>query len=382
MPVITKQVFERFMGHPLVGARPWNLLRMFRTRGVDPEFRGRALRVFLLSLAGAPFTPIERLLYGRKIRKHRLSSPPVFILGHWRTGTTHLHNLMSQDPAFAVLTYFQVYFQNYALLNLRLHRRLLELALPKTRPMDEMALGVDLPAEEEFALGCVDDVGIINGIWFPRQLLRYLGETVLFERADGSQDAPSRQRWQDAYRRVVTKASIAGGGRPLLLKNPANTGRVSALLDLYPDARFIHIYRNPYLVFPSTVVLYERLMERGAFQRTSRDQLEELVLAVYTRVMDRFEAERSLIPPQNLVEVRFEDLEREPLVTLESVYTQLGLPGFDAVRPSFESYVSQQKNYRKNTHRLDHAVIRRVEERWGDAVRRWGYTPPEPGIAP
>lgn len=377
-----KKIFEDWMGHPLAGARPLDLLRMFRNRGVDGEFRGRALRVFLLSLAGAPFALLERLLHARTMREHRLPGPPVFILGHWRTGTTHLHNLMAQDPAFAVLTYFQVYFQNYALLNLRLHRRLLELALPRTRPMDEMALGVDLPAEEEFALGCIDDVGIINGIWFPRQLPRYLAETVLFEHADGNPDASARRRWQRAYRQVVTRASIAGGGRPLLLKNPANTGRVAALLELHPDARFVHIYRNPYVVFPSTVRLYERLMERGTFHRVSRSEIEELVLDVYTRVMDRFEAERALIPPQNLIEVRFEDLEREPLPTLASVYTHLGLPGFEAARPSFESYVRRQKDYRKNTHRLDDAVLRRVEARWGDAVRRWGYAPPEQGNAP
>ncbi len=364
------------MGHPLVGARPSALLRMFMRRGVDPGLRGRALRVLLLSLSGAPFAALERVLHGRRVREHRPPVPPLFILGHWRTGTTHLHNLISQDPAFAVLSYFQAYFQNCALLDLRLHRRMLALALPKTRPMDEMALGVDLPSEEEFALACVDDVGIINGIWFPRQLPVYLRETVLFERADGSADPAARARWQRAYHQVIAKASIAGGGRPLLLKNPANTGRVAALLERYPDARFVHIVRNPYVVFPSTVVLYERLMERAAFHHVTRAQIEALVLEVYTAVTERFEAERALIPAGQLVEVRFEALERRPLATLESIYTGLGLPGFEAARPRFEAYVEQQRGYRKNRHELDPAVIRTVEEHWGPAVQRWGYAPP------
>lgn len=369
------------MGHPLIGAHPWVLWRMFRRRGVDRPYRARAARVLLLSLAGVPFATLERMVWQRRVCAHRLPSPPVFILGHWRTGTTHLHHLMSQDPAFAVLTYFQVYFQNCALLNLGLHRRLLQLALPKRRPMDEMALGVDLPAEEEFAIACLDDVGIINGMWFPRELPSYLRETVLFQGPDGAADLPARRRWQEAYSRVVAKASIAGGGRPLLLKNPANTGRVAALLELYPGARFVHIYRNPYQVFPSTVVLYQKLMEQGTMHRISREQIEELVLDVYTQMMDRFDAECSSIPAGQLVEVRFEDLEQKPLAILASIYEGLGLPGFEAARPRFEAYVDGQRSYRKNAHAFDQAIVRRVEQRWGAAVRRWGYAPPE-GASP
>jgi omega-hydroxy-beta-dihydromenaquinone-9 sulfotransferase len=374
--VSIKRAFEELMGHPLVGARPGKLVQMFLHRGVDPGFRARALRVLLLSLTGEPFAVLEELRYGRKLREHRLSTPPLLILGHWRTGTTHLHNLMAQDPAFSVLTYFHVYFQNYALLDLWLHRRLLALALPKTRPMDEMALGIELPAEEEFALACVDDVGIINGIWFAKQLPAYLRETVLFEHEDGSDDPAARQRWQRAYRRVVAKASIAGGGRPLLLKNPANTGRVAALLELYPEARFVHIVRNPHLVFPSTIVLYERLMARAAFHHVTRAQIEALVLEVYTAVTERFEAERARIPAGNLVEVRFEELEQRPLATLESIYAGLRLPGFAAARPRFEAYIDRQQGYRKNQHRLDPAMMQQVEAHWGAALRRWGYAPP------
>jgi hypothetical protein len=242
-----------------------------------------------------------------------------------------------------------------------------------------MALGVDLPAEEEFALACIDDVGIINGMWFPRELPRYLGETVLFEGEGGVEDPAARRRWQEAYQQVLAKASLASGDRPLLLKNPANTGRVAALLELYPDARFIHIYRNPYLVFPSTVRLYSSLMELGAFHQVSKREIEEWVLDIYTRVMERFEAQRSLIPAHNLIEIRCEDLDRAPLETLESVYTHLRLPGFDAARPRFEAYVGEKKNYRKNAHRLDPSLIERVQQRWGSTLKRWGYHPPEPG---
>ncbi|ESQ14947.1 MAG: sulfotransferase [Thiohalocapsa sp. PB-PSB1] len=378
----TKKLFEDLMGHPLIGARPGLILEMFRTRGVDREYLGRAAKVLLLAVANAPFAIWEARRYGRQIREHRLPGSPIFILGHWRSGTTHLHNLMSQDPNFGVLTYLHAYFQNCALLDLGIHRSLLRLALPRTRPMDAVLLAADLPAEEEFAIACVDDVGIINGLWFPRALLNYLKETVLFTGLDGSPDQAARQRWQSAYSRVITKASIASGGnRILLLKNPANTGRVSTLLAMYPDARFIYIHRNPYVVFPSTVRLYETLMSGRRFQRISTEDIEEIVLTLYHRIIERYEAERSRIPAGNLVELCFEDLEQEPLAVMESIYRSLELKGFEQVRPRFEAYLGTVRMYRKNTYRIDKDLIRRIDARWDPVMQRWKYAPVAEGSA-
>ena len=345
---------------------------------MDPAYWGRALRVLLLSATTTPLAVLESILYRRKIQEHQLAEPPVFILGHWRSGTTHLHNLLTQDPAFGVLTYFQAYFQNVALLNLSLHRRMLAMILPPERPMDHMALGIDLPAEEEFALACLDDVAIINGLWFPKHLLNYLRETVLFEDEHGVKQDDLRQRWQRAYRTVISRTSMALGSqhRCLLLKNPANTGRVAAMLELYPKARFIHIYRNPYLVFPSTLRLYRELMALGAFQNVAFSHIEESVLKIYTQVMARYEAERKLIPPRQLVEVRYEDLDARPMETLSTIYSRLNLSDFESVQPAFNAYIEQQRGYRKNTHTIDAALIERVDKHWGAWVERWGYRVP------
>src|SRR5687768_18104609 len=44
-----------------------------------------------------------------------------------------------------------------------------------------------------------------------------------------------------------------------ILKSPPHTCRVPTLLRLFPDARFVHIVRDPYAVYPSTLHLWRIL---------------------------------------------------------------------------------------------------------------------------
>lgn len=53
------------------------------------------------------------------------------------------------------------------------------------------------------------------------------------------------------------------------------------------------------------------------------------------------------------MEVRFAELERDPLGTLCSIYSSLSLGGFDSMQPLFERYIGglEMSGFRKNAHR-------------------------------
>jgi|SRR5579863_346360 len=76
-------------------------LRTFQ-RGVRRWWATITGAAFLNSLGGL----VERLVYGRAIRRATVPSP-LFVLGVPRSGTTHLHNLLSHDPRFAFPDTFQ-----------------------------------------------------------------------------------------------------------------------------------------------------------------------------------------------------------------------------------------------------------------------------------
>jgi hypothetical protein len=238
--------------------------------------------------------------------------------------------------------------------------------------MDNMRLGVDEPAEEELAMARLCPWSSYHCFHFPRRSRECFRQSVLLEGVP----AGTVERWKHAYETLLRKATLDLGGRRLVLKNPANTARIARILEIFPDARFIHIYRNPYLVYPSTRHLWLNLLPLWALQEYDIREVEGNILDFYRQLLGRFFEQRRLIRPGHLVEVRFEDLEVRPLEQMRRIYGELGLEGFDAARPSFEAYLASLATYRKNTYSCDPLVVRRVNEHWSFAVDRWGYRPP------
>ena len=89
--------------------------------------------------------------------------------------------------------------------------------------------------------------------------------------------------------------------------------------------------------------------------------------------MRRFLADRPLIPPGNFAEIRFSDLECDPIGEMRRLYDELGLPGFEATEPALRRHIAGQADYRKNSFRLAPEERARITERWGFAFDAFGY---------
>src|ERR687898_1435915 len=73
---------------------------------------------------------------------------PLFVLGHWRSGTTYLHNLLALDKRFAHPNVWRV-LNPHTFLTTERYSDIVKLASPKTRLIDSMDLGAEVPRSEE-----------------------------------------------------------------------------------------------------------------------------------------------------------------------------------------------------------------------------------------
>lgn len=294
--------------------------------------------------------------------------PPLFILGHWRSGTTLLHTLLALDDRFAYPNLYQVFFPHTFLGTEEARTNLVRPLIPQTRVFDNVAQGLRMPNEDEFATCSASLCSPYMGWAFPRRHEHY--ERYLTFRGVPEEEV---ERWKRSLVGFLKKLTWKYD-RPILLKSPPHTCRIRRLLELFPDARFVHIRRDPYAVFQSTRHLTEVLTRSLQFQHPRPGDLDAAVLRSYRAMHDAFFEERPLIPEGHYHEIAFEDLEADPVGEIRATYEALGLSDFDSVLPHLEDYVGTLSRYRKNEYpALPESSRRQVARAWGRCFEEWGY---------
>jgi omega-hydroxy-beta-dihydromenaquinone-9 sulfotransferase len=355
---------QLMMGTP---ALHW-LRLLLENGGADRGYWGRAAMVAFTGLLTCPVRVVEHLLYARSVRQTAIRQDPIFIIGHWRSGTTWLHNLMSRDPSLGFVTGLQMAAPDAYLVGTPIMRAVLKLAKP-VRPMDRIPMSPDSPEEDEFVMAKTSPHSAYHFWSFPKRTRHYFEKYALFRGISESE----LSEWRADYMRVLKKTTLSHGGRRLVLKNPINMGRTEQLLKLFPHAKFVHIFRDPRVVFASSRNLYTRALPMFQLQAITPQEVEDNVLMMYKDLMGAFLSDRHLIPPENLVEVRFEDLERKPLDELRRIYTCLGLPGYTDAEPKFQASINATANYEKNAYVIDQETAEKVQRHWGFALSALGY---------
>jgi len=364
-----ENITARFNPGALGGLTVTGWLRLLRDNGfdVDPQFWPRAAAISALSLGNSVLGLFEDLIYGERIKQAEIQ-PPLFILGAWRSGTTHLHNLLSLDRRYAFPDFYQVRFPRIFLTTEGLVTGLVDSVLPQKRAQDDVRLGWDEPSEEEIALCVLTLKSNLLKAVFPRRREYY-------RRYQSLREVPASEveEWKKALTLFMKKLSWKYD-RPLIMKTPESICRIKLLLEMFPGARFVHVHRHPYQVYQSGRKMRKVLQKYRALQIASPERLHEGLLNHHREVYDIYFEERELIPRGRLHEVSFDDLERDPVGTVRGIYQGLGLGGFGEVEPDLRRYVDSLSGYRKNVHPgIPDDIKRRIARECRRCFQEWGY---------
>lgn len=321
----------------------------------------------------SPFNDVlalaQRIVFGRRIARTELEKPPIFILGHWRSGTTLLHELLVTNPQFASPNTFECFAPWHFLLSELPMVTLGGFLLPKRRPMDNMDAGWRLPQEDEFALMNLGLPTPYLRIAFPRTQPKSL-EYLTLEKLSPQQ----RDEWTRRFVWFLKVLTFHYGGKQLVLKSPTHTGRLKFLAELFPHAKFIHLTRDPTQLFSSTVRLWRSLEEVQALQESpAESETEEYVTECHQIMYQQFEKDREQIDASRIVDLRYEDLIADPLQAIEGLYRDLELGDFsDALQP-LQTRLAGHQEYKPNRHAIDEELRSHVMQSWPDYCRRYGY---------
>ncbi len=357
----------------------WKLLRENRF-AISPRFLGRILFILALSRRNSKNKKIEEELYKEKISGVNVIAP-VFILGHWRSGTTLLHNLLSQDKQFGFPTIYQVSNPHGFLTNEDSFYQQWGARKSQKRVTDNMQFVPNGPGEDEFAISAMCQLSPLIGWSFPKRMV-YYDRYLTFQAVQRDEI----KLWKDTlatFLKKVTYKTLNGTtvshgttvSQHLLLKSPTHTARIKMILELFPDARFIHITRDPYQVFQSSLRLFQKAIPNGCLQPVpTHAELIQGILIRYQEMYNAFFEQSQLIPHGRFVEIRFEQLEKDMIGNIRLIYEKLGIPGYPENEPDLRAYVETIRNYQKNQHTpISETVQLQVAEAWQRNFESWGY---------
>jgi len=325
---------------------------LFSPRVIIPiRYWPRLLLALAISCFSTLLTLPERVLcYGFLHRPgsspHRLRAP-VFILGYYRSGTTHLQYLLSRDPNFFSPAWVHTLAPQGFILTWTFLRFFLIPFMPSTRQVDPMLFGPDAPSEDDFALNNWALASALAGRVVLPQAYDFYARFHDLERLTPRELA----RWRRYQFAFVRKISLLARNRTLLLKTPSHTARVRWLLELFPQAKFIHVTRDPGAVMRSNIALLQlvqRLYNIG--DPLPPETIESTLVREYLATEQSYLEARTRIPRGQIAEVRFQDLLADPVGEIHRVYSELALPLSERFEERLADYLAFVQTYSPNVH--------------------------------
>jgi omega-hydroxy-beta-dihydromenaquinone-9 sulfotransferase len=335
----------------------WGRLILPHWRELRACHTGIILFVTAFAVLNTLLAPLQRCLLMLPWASTRAPRGPLFIIGHWRSGTTVLHHLLSLDPQFTYPNNYACFAPHHFLLTEWLLQSGFNWLAPLRRPMDTLPLGAQDPQEDEFALLGLGAASPYADVAFPQGGLR------MSKRLDQAQaDQCQTLRWQKKLAWFV-RALTFRHRRRVVLKSPTHSWRVRTLLAMYPDSQFVCLTRSPFDTVASTISVWKAMCASYALGSTSSVQWEEAAIDDYVAFQQTLCQTRGLLGPGQYQEIAFEQLLNDPLATMRRVYASLNLGEFDLTSPAAIRYLQAIKNHQPQSHVLSDSAKQHLESR-------------------
>ena len=371
MTKINENVFD-IMYEPLAGSSLTNLLRLSAQNKfmITPRYMPRYLYALLLSTVLSPFRIKEVVKESKHIFSTTIKKDPIFIIGHWRSGTTYLHNVLALNSIFGCCSTFHATLPHVFLQSEDLLKPLLSASIPTKRPMDDAAMGPDLPQEEEYAIANIIPDGYYNGWCFPKNMNRYMDHVHIHNLKESYQ-----QNWMKTYMFFVKKLTRYHDGKQLLLKNPAHTARISIIKQMFPDAKFVHIVRNPYEVYHSMEKFMRIVLPRYCVQRPpTPEQMKQSIFKMYRDLYQTYLHQKSQISNNDLIEISYESFIKDPLTKTKAIYDHFDLLSSGDILDRTKQYVDAQKQFKRSSYSMSDHLKNEIYEQWKFAFDSFEYS--------
>jgi hypothetical protein len=233
--------------------------------------------------------------------------------------------------------------------------------------MDQVKIGMDEPQEDEYAIYRITSYSPLEHLVFPRSAHYFLDQNTEF--------LPPREKlgqWKSDLQDFYRKLHFFSHKR-IISKNPFNSFRIDLLQEMFPKAKFINIIRNPLNVVPSTINMWDIIGKQNTLTNLHVKPTVDEVITFYDRLLKTVEQAQNQFIPGTFAEIRYEDLERDPVTELSKLYHTLNLSFTPEHKEKLNEFVMSASDYKKNTFQLDEENTHLIRERLARFMEQKNY---------
>jgi hypothetical protein len=253
---------------------------------------------------------------------------------------------MSLDANLKAPTLFDVAIPDGFLSSYKFYKPIMQFMVSKHRPMDMVKMGIDEPQEDEYAIFRMTDFSPLERLIFPETPGYFLMTCDSFLPVE-----EKRGEWEKSFL-LFFKKLYYRSGKTIVSKNPFNSLRINEIRKIFPEARFIHIYRHPFKVIPSAINMFHIIQNQNCLNNYGTKPTITEVSEVFDKIMTVIRRDLSALPQESYHEIRFEDFESDPIQSLKSIYQTLKFEFSDEFEKKVRVYLSEVKDYKKNEFHL------------------------------
>jgi len=297
--------------------KDWIRLLIKHRFSIDCPFWMRAIMASLGAAITSLLAICEKYLESGPVDSNLLESP-VFILGLPRSGTSHLYDLLAQCPQLCFPTRFDAFNPHSFLLLRRMGLFSALTTFPRfKRAMDNLRVGWDSPEEDIVAISILTSKGERIGGIFPKDSMVEEDTQI-----DGIGNKKETLKLVHALRSFTRKLVILHRRR-VLLKSPRHMARVREILQVFPHAKFVTIFRNPINQFASLRAMHDSGNPYWSALQWPLVCPTEIDLKYSGRLLRHYFEARKSIPKGNLIEITFEELIEDRVAVVSRICQEL-----------------------------------------------------------
>lgn len=319
-----------------------------------PRYWLRLLGIGFTSLVGTIWSLPERIIFGLswtifKKDNQQLEHPPgvLVIVGYYRSGTTHAHNLIACDPDTITPRWYQSLLGQGFWMSWAVTRFLLVPFLSSSRPQDGVGFGPKWPGEDDFALaGWVNCSTLPGRLIFPSRWAKWQKWNTLENCTEAE-----RTRWRKTLAGFAWKVTRGHPDQMLVLKSPNHGAHITELVKVFGDhVRFLHVSRDPIKVVESNIRMHDALSSHLLEEPLDASTLRARIVEEYLEIETATIAQAQSLDEGRIAFITHENLIADPIGQLSKSFETLGLGFSDQHQASISSYLSDLGTYQRPPH--------------------------------